>query len=314
MSDFSGIMFERVTRRFGPVLALNDVSVTIGPGITGLVGPNGAGKTTLLSLAVGLSRFSSGAVRLEGRDPFLVPAARARLGYCPDRERCWEQMTGREFVVTLGRWAGLSADQAASRTAALLERLELGDAADRPIAQYSKGMRQKVKVAQALLHEPGVIVLDEPLNGVDPLSRHQILRMVEERAAAGTSVLISSHVLHELDGLVDQVVLLQRGRLLAAGSVESIRSLLDEHPHSVRLTGPGCRRLASLLVTERDIVSVTVPEGSDDELLVRTREPGEFYSRLPRLVVAAKAQVTSLQATDNDLESVFNYLVKRGPG
>ncbi len=308
-----GITFEQVTRRYGPVLGLNDVSLEIVPGITGLIGPNGAGKTTFLNLAVGLHYPSSGRVRLLGKNPFLTPEIRGRLGYCPDGERAWDWMSGREFVVTLGQWCGLSQDEASKRAGSLLESLAMGTAADKPIASYSRGMRQKVKVAQAMVHRPDLLVLDEPLNGVDPLSRHHILQMLADEAKRGTSVLISSHVLHELDGFVDEVVLLQRGRLLASGTIQSIRELLDEHPHSVRLVADKTRALGKAVVALKGTVSVTFPDG-DDLLEVRTRKPAELYGALPQIIQESKTLVRELYPTDNDLESVFKYLVKGGGG
>ncbi len=313
MGKQAGISFDQVTRRYGAVLGLNDVTLEIGSGITGLIGPNGAGKTTFLNLAVGLHYPSSGKVTLLGTNPFLTPQIRGRIGYCPDGERAWDWMTGREFVVNLGKWCGLSGGEATSRAKGLLEGLEMGTAADKPIASYSRGMRQKVKVAQAMVHRPDLLVLDEPLNGVDPLSRHHILQILVQEAKRGTSVLISSHVLHELDGFVDEVVLLQRGRLLASGTISSIRDLLDEHPHTVRLVTGGARALGKAVVALKGTVSVTFPEG-DDLLEVKTRKPNELYSSLPQLSQESGITIRELYATDNDLESVFKYLVKGGGG
>jgi ABC-2 type transport system ATP-binding protein len=313
MGTQKGFLFEQVTRRYGPVLGLNDVTLEVGAGITGLIGPNGAGKTTFLNLAVGLHSPSSGRVTLLGKNPFLTPEIRGRVGYCPDGERAWDWMTGREFVVTLGQWCGLSRDQATSRAKGLLDGLEMGQAADKPIASYSRGMRQKVKVAQAMVHRPDLLVLDEPLNGVDPLSRHHILQLLVQEAKRGTSVLISSHVLHELDGFVDEVILLQRGRLLASGTIHSIRELLDEHPHSVRLVADGARALGKALVALKGTVSVTFPDG-DTLLEVKTRKPSELYGALPQITQESGVLVRELYPTDNDLESVFKYLVKGGGG
>ena len=313
MTSPQGITFDRVTRRYGPVLGLNDVSLAVGPGITGLIGPNGAGKTTFLNLAVGLHFPSSGTVSLLGQDPFDTPSVRGRIGYCPDGERAWDWMSGREFVVNLGQWCGLSFDTATSRAADLLAALKMGDAADKPIASYSRGMRQKVKVAQAMVHQPDLLVLDEPLNGVDPLSRHHILQMLMQEAKRGASVLISSHVLHELDGFVNEVILLQRGRLLASGTISSIRELLDEHPHSVRLVANSARALGKVLAGLKGTVSLSFPDG-DNLLEVRTSNPTELYGALPQLIRESGAMVHELYPTDNDLESVFKYLVKGGGG
>lgn len=307
------LALHNVTRRYGPVLGLNDVTVEIGPGITGLVGPNGAGKTTFLNLAVGLHRPSSGKVSLLDADPFFTPAVRAQTGYCPDGERTWDWMEGRNFVLTLARWSGLSPAEAEERVDPILESLELTAASRKPVATYSRGMRQKLKVAQAVIHEPRFLVLDEPLNGVDPLSRHQILKMLQQYVANGAAVLVSSHVLHELGSFADQVVLLQRGRLLASGTVDSIRDLLDEHPHTVRIACSRARPLAAALLSLDGTVSVELSDTADS-VKVRTRNPASFYSRLPELIMKDQLEVTELAPLDSDLDSVFNYLVKGGGG
>jgi len=317
------IALTRVTKRYGSVLALNDVTLEIESGITGLIGPNAAGKTTFLNLAVGLHFPSSGKVRLFGENPFSHAGMRKRLGYCPDGERVWDWMTGKEFVLTLAGFGGMDSGTAEVRADEILRELEMSDAADKPIRQYSRGMRQKVKVAQAVLHEPALLVLDEPLNGVDPLSRHQILKMLEERARNGTSVLVSSHVLHELDGFVDQVILLQRGRLLASGTVDSIRELLDEHPHTVRFASDDPRTLAQELIHLPGVVNVGLIEAGDEHsgpaaadglsvVDIRTRSPAEFYASLPALITRTGLRVEQMYSPDSNLEAVFKYLVKGG--
>ena len=305
------IELERVTKRYGAVLALNDVSLEVAPGITGLIGPNGAGKTTFLRLVTGMLRASSGAAQVLGGDVWTDVAVRGRMGYCPDTERVWDWMDGLTFVSTLGVLSGLSKAEARTRAQQRLEELELSDAATKPISQYSRGMRQKAKLAQAILHDPELLILDEPLNGVDPLSRHQILTMLRRRAAAGASVVISSHVLHELDGFVDRVVLLQRGRLLAEGAIAEIRELLDEHPHSVRLHAADTRSLALALLEVPGVVSADLSQ--EGQLDVRTRDPAALYEALPA-IAAKDAAVREMVPLDADLESVFRYLVKGGGG
>lgn len=305
------IQLDQVTKRYGAVLGLNDVSLDVAPGITGLIGPNGAGKTTFLRLVTGMLRASSGAAQVLGGDVWTDVAVRGRMGYCPDTERVWDWMDGLTFVSTLGVLSGLSKAEARTRAQQRLEELELSDAATKPISQYSRGMRQKAKLAQAILHDPELLILDEPLNGVDPLSRHQILTMLRRRAAAGASVVISSHVLHELDGFVDRVVLLQRGRLLAEGAIAEIRELLDEHPHSVRLHAADARALARALLGIPGVVSADLSR--EGQLDVRTRNPAALYEALPA-IAARDAAVREMVPLDADLESVFRYLVKGGGG
>jgi len=302
------IHFQNVSRAYGHVLAVNDLTVGIGSGITGLVGPNGAGKTTFIGLAVGLLRPHRGRVLLNGSDPWTDPAARAALGYCPDGEGMWGWMSGAEFVETLGICSGLCAAEARQRAQQVLASLEMTAAADKPVRQYSKGMRQKVKLAQAMLHRPRILVLDEPLNGVDPVSRVQILATLKELASSGTAVLVSSHVLHELDSVADQVVLLHRGRLLASGKVQEIRALLDDHPHTVRLVSPRPRDVAKRLVELPGVVSVEI--AGEDIVDARTRAPSALYSMLPGLVLDAGVPVHGVRSLDSGLEAVFRYLVK----
>jgi ABC-2 type transport system ATP-binding protein len=306
------VSLANVTRRYGPVLGLNDVTLAVGPGVTGLVGPNAAGKSTLIHLAVGLLHPTAGTVRVLGQELWASPATRARIGYCPDSERVWEWMSGLEFVVTTAAWTGMDRPVAQARAEEALARLELAEAASRPIREYSKGMRQKVKLVQAMLHQPELLVLDEPLNGVDPVSRFQILEELRRLARQGTAILISSHVLHELETVVDQVVLLNRGRLLATGTVDSIRELIDDHPHTVRLGTSAPPRLAALLFGLEGVVSAEI--AAEGTLDVRTRNPAVLYAKLPEIALGNDLEIRSVTSPDSNLEAVFRYLVKGGGG
>jgi len=304
------IQLKRVTKRYKSVLALNDVSLEVGPGITGLIGPNAAGKTTFLGLVTGLLKPGTGLVRVLGRDPILDTSVRGQIGFCPDGEAVWDWMDGFTFVSWLGICAGLGKKEARQRTEKALEELEMTQAAYRPVREYSKGMRQKVKLAQSMIHNPRVLVLDEPLNGVDPLSRHQITTQLRKLAAEDTAIIVSSHVLHELGDLVDEVVLLLRGRLLASGSVSSIRELMDEHPHTLRFTCDDPRRLASTLLKEKSVVSGEIR--SDNTVDIRTRAPVELYGRLPEVIASGHFDITEMTNPDANLEAVFRYLVEGG--
>ncbi|MBM4356285.1 MAG: ABC transporter ATP-binding protein [Deltaproteobacteria bacterium] len=313
--DTSGrqiIEMTRAVKRYGPILALNDMTLSFGPGITGLVGPNGAGKSTIIGLVTGLMPPSSGRIRVLGDDPWSDTPLRGRIGYCPDGDHVWPGMTGREFVTRLGIYAGLEPAEAARRTEDALSRVGLAPAMDKPVSQYSKGMRQKAKLCQAILHRPELLVLDEPLNGVDPVSRVEILKALKDMAAQGMAILVSSHVLHELETAIDRVVLIHRGRLLAEGTVEEIRDLLDEHPHTVRLESPEPRKLASALLVLDGVVGVQLVDGRTVD--VATRDPAQFYAHLPDVVTGSGLGVEALWSPDSNLEAVFRYLVKGGGG
>ena len=301
------LTFTSVVRRYGPVLAVNDISVSIGGGITGLVGPNAAGKTTFITLAVGLKRPTGGQIRVLGGDPWSDLGVKGQVGYCPDGERLWDNLTGLQFVVTMAMLSGVQKDQAHGRANEILVQLGMGDAMERSLATYSRGMRQKVKVAQAVVHGPRFLMLDEPLNGTDPVSRHEIMKYLRQLADQGTAIVVSSHVLHELDGFVDSVLLLHRGRLLASGTVEEIRDLIYEHPHTVRIETPDVKGLARWAV---DLPGVMAVEMEDDALNVRTRAPVELYRTLPAFVMGSGVRVQSLYSTDSSLEAVFKYLTK----
>jgi len=312
-SDAAGVgpepvAFCGVSRGFGQILALNELSVTVGSGITGLVGPNGAGKTTFINLLVGMLRPSQGTVRVFGADPWEDASARAKVGYCPDGERLWDWMTGVDIVATLGVFSGMTQADAKSAATGALACLDMGSASLRPAREYSKGMRQKVKLAQAMIHRPSLLVLDEPLNGVDPLSRVQILSKLRDLAAAGTAVLVSSHVLHELDVVADQVVLIHRGRLLARGPVADIRTLMDEHPHTVRLVTPKPRHAARALVGIDGVVGIQIRD--DETLDALTRNPSAVYAALPSITLDEGIPIRSVSSPDSGLEAVFRYLVK----
>ena len=296
-----------VSKWYGPVIAVNDVTVTLEPGITGLVGPNGAGKSTLIRLLTGQLRPSLGTVRVRGRQAWSA-AAKAHIGYCADTDAFYEELSGRAFVRTIARWHGFRGAELAARTEASLAQVGMADRADRPLASYSKGMRQRIKLAQALVHNPELLVLDEPLNGVDPLGRAELVRVFADLAAHGTAVLLSSHILDEMDRLADRVLFLYRGRIVAAGSLPQIRETLADHPLNLRITVDRPRALAVQLLTVEAVQAVELDAGGD--LLVQVRRPAEFYRALAELVCAGGFQIERLRATDVSAEAIYDYLMQ----
>lgn len=295
---------ERLNRWYGQVIALNDVSLTVPPGITGLLGPNGAGKTSLLRIAAGLMRPSGGSIRILGEDPWNNPGLSRRVGYCPEHDGFLEWMTGREFVRTLARLRGVGAAAAVDLA---LERGKLGEVADRGIAGYSRGMRQRLKIAQAIVHDPQFLILDEPLTGTDPIVRLELLELIRQFAREGRSLLVSSHVLHEIEAMTSHIAVIHRGRLVALGDLHAIRELIDRHPHTVHVRSDRPRDLAARLIRCDEVVEVRFEDG---RLAVRTRRPDEFYSKLSALSLESGCVVEEISSPDDNLEAVFRYLTE----
>lgn len=299
--------FESVCKWYGPVIGLNDVTLRIEPGITGLVGHNGAGKSTLIKLLTGQLRPSLGRVEIRGHRAWSSSAKR-RIGYCPDVDAMYEEMSGRAFVRTMARLHGFPRGEALRRAEDTLVQVGMADRADRPLGTYSKGMRQRIKLAQALVHDPELLVLDEPLNGVDPVGRVELLQLFRELAARGKAVLVSSHILDEMDTLADQILFVCRGRLIASGPLEKIRAMLDTFPLRIRVLTPEARRLAGLLVPLDMVRSVALPSG--DELVLEVERAKEFFGLLADLVTANGFDLERLQILDASTEAVFEYLMR----
>jgi ABC-2 type transport system ATP-binding protein len=299
------IVFDRVTKWYGNVSALTDVSFAVGREVVGLVGRNGVGKSTLMKLAVGLLSPSQGSVRVAGL-PARSAAARARLGFCPDVERLYERLSGVSFVAWMLRYHGFSLRAARERAAAVLDQLGLGEHMHRRIREYSKGMRQRVRLAQALAHEPAFVLLDEPMTGLDPIARAELAAQIRELPARGVGVLVSSHVLHELEAVVDRVVLVHQGRLLADGRVGELRKALPARPHRVRVVAQPLRELAATIVGWPDVLGVSIADGAVEVAIDGT---GEFHARLTGFVATWPGTVTGIVPLDDDLAAVFGYLV-----
>ena len=300
------IEFVRASRWYGPVIALNDVTTTLGPGVTGLLGPNGAGKSTFLKLAAGQLRPSQGEVKLLGQPAFTSPGIFHQVGLCPEPDAFWETLTGAQFVAALLRLTGFGEAEVSERVLRALGAVGLEEAKDRKIGAYSKGMRQRVKIAQAIAHEPQVLLLDEPLTGVDPVHRRRIFDLVRRLGREGKTVLVSSHILHEVEAMTRSVLLIHHGRILAEGDVREIRDLMDEHPHTVSLKARDPRRLGSAAALWGHVLSVAYG-GEGEWVTVQTSEPDAFYRGVADL--AQETGVSEMFSPDEDLESVFHYLV-----
>jgi ABC-2 type transport system ATP-binding protein len=301
------LLFEQVSKWYGPVIGLNQVTLELRGGITGLVGSNGAGKSTLLRLATGQLKPSLGRVTVRGVDAWEW-RAKALVGYCPDNDAFYEDMGGRAFVLAMARLCGFDRTEARRRTEAVLDRVGMANRADRKLRGYSKGMRQRIKLAQALLNDPELLVLDEPLSGIDPLGRQEMLELFQGLAAEGKCLLVSSHELEELEKLTDHVAILTRGRIAAVGTVTQIRDMLDDQPLSVRIDAADPRRLAALLVGRPDVVGLDVAAAADS-LVVRARNPRRFFEDFGRLVVDEALDITRLEPLDDSAHAVLGYLL-----
>jgi len=295
-----------VSRWYGNIVAVNDISFTLGAGVTGLLGPNGAGKSTLLHMLSGFLAPSSGSVNVLGESAWKNPAMYARVGLVPERESVYPFLTGYEFVLLSAKLHNLPNPEAAAARA--IKEVDLEFAQERATGGYSKGMKQRVKVAAAIVHQPPVLLLDEPFNGADPRQRLHMMAMLREMAANGTTIVFSSHILEEVERLAENVLVVVSGRLAASGDFRHIRRLMTDRPHTFTVRSSNDRRLAAALVTDPAIFGV---ELRDERLSVRTSDFAEFTLAIPRIARAAGVTLHELLPTDESLESVFSYLVKR---
>lgn len=300
---------QSLTKLYGVVVGVNDLSLELAPGVHGLLGPNGAGKSTLIKLITGQLRPTEGRIRVFGEDPWNNPGLLRRIGYCPEHDAFWSFLTAHQFVSTLAGLSGMGASDAASAAASALERVGAKEYQHKPISTYSKGMRQRTKLAQALVHDPDLLVLDEPLSGTDPVGRHELMELIQRLGQEGKSVLVSSHVMHEVQAMTARFLLIYGGRVLAAGDVHEIRGLLYEIPHVVRIVCDDPRELARHLVRQPSVDGVRVDA---EELLVTTREPRELFGLLPALTAETGVAVRELGSEDESLDAVFEYLVGEG--
>jgi ABC-2 type transport system ATP-binding protein len=302
------LVARELARWYGPVVGLVDISLTLEGGIIGLLGPNGAGKSTFLKLVAGEIRPSRGTILVLGRDPFANRAHFAETGFCPQQDALYGEMTGLAFVTFLLRLSGWSKREARAQAARALERVGLADAMHRRTREYSRGMRQRAKIAQAIAHGPRLLVADEPLSGLDPIARRSVVDLLLDLARDGVHILVSSHVLHEVEGLTRNVLLLHRGRVLAQGEVPEIRTLLSRHPRKVDIHLRDARALARALV---DLPGVRALHLSQDEtsLGIETSDLEGFLAALPAVAARARAGIRSLETPDAGLEAVFDYLV-----
>ncbi|KPJ89789.1 MAG: ABC transporter [Gemmatimonas sp. SG8_17] len=300
------IRVDRVSRWFGSVVAVSDVTFSVTPGITGLLGPNGAGQTTLLRMMTGLVDPSDGTVTVFGEPVRRNPPLYGRMGVMSEHETVYGFMKGRDFVRMMGRLRGVTDEAAVDKA---IDRVDLAEAADRPMGTYSRGMRQRMRLAGTLVHDPEILILDEPLNGADPRQRVHFQSLLRKLAAEGRTIVLSSHILEEVEQLADTVLLIVNGKLAASGDFRAIRVALDERPYHVLVVSDSPRELAAAVVQLGSVDAVNVdPDGT---LVVLSRNVRDLQIELPRLAQSASISLRRVEPLDDSLESVFGYLVER---
>jgi len=298
-----------LSKWYGQVIGVNNLNFNIGPGVTGFLGPNGAGKTTLIRLMTGQLKPSKGTASIGGEPVWNNYRMIAHVGYCPEMDAFWSYHTGHEFVYSTLRMQGYNHAEAERRAVAAIEQVGMTEAMHKRIGGFSKGMRQRIKLAQAIAHDPPVLFLDEPLNGMDPVARRHTMALVKAMGNAGKTVVVSSHVLHEVEEMTDNILLVNHGRLLAEGNIYEIRRLIDTHPLQVTIRCNQVKLLTAKLMEHEDVLSVNL-DREKHQVTIETNQPEAFHARLPELALEAGVRIESLWSPDENLQAVFEYLVR----
>ena len=307
------IIFDNVSKFYGEILGVNRVNLQIAPGITSLVGPNGAGKSTLMNLMTGLLRPTRGAISLLGIPTDQPEQLFRKVGYCTQFESFPRGVTGREFLNSFLLVHGYDRKRVNELSQLALERVNLVEAADRKVAGYSKGMRQRIRLAQSIAHQPAVLILDEPLNGLDPMVRAETIALFRKLASEGLHLIISSHILHEVDMMSDRVVLLNNGYIVAEGNIHGVRDEMEEHPMQILIRCDDPAKLAAYVFAQDHVVEARLHEDRRG-LFIKTRDADRFYLMLNHAVAEGKVSVESIAPVDDDLSAVYQYLIGTSGG
>ena len=305
----SVVVADNVSKWYGQVLGVSDVSWSLKGGIVGLLGPNGAGKSTLIKMMAGLLRPSRGTLTVFDKNPFADVGVRRRIGYAPEHEKAWDELTPVELVRSMAELAGVPRSRSAAAAATAIADMGMTEASKRRVRGFSKGMRQRTKLATAIAHQPDFLLLDEPLTGVDPMARIDIIERIKRLAEAGKTVVISSHVLYEIEALTSEIVVIYRGQVLAEGNVYEIRRLIDRHPHRIRVDCDKPHALGAALANEDHVARIAFERGA---VLVETRDPDRCYDKLSETVLDGGISISSMTSPDNNLGAVFEYLTGEG--
>jgi ABC-2 type transport system ATP-binding protein len=307
----SVVLVDNCSKWYGHVLGISDVTWTLRGGIVGLLGPNGAGKSTLMKLMAGLLRPSRGTLAVYGKNPFEDVAVRRRIGYAPEHEKTWDELTALELVTVMAKLAGVPNNRATTAAKDAIAQMGMTEAMHRRVKGFSKGMRQRTKLATAIAHDPDFILLDEPLTGVDPIARVDIVERIRKLADAGKTIVVSSHVLYEIEALTSEIVVIYRGQVLAEGNVYEIRKLIDRHPHRIRIECDQPRQVAAALATADHVARIVFERHG---ILIETRDPDRCYDQLAAAVLDGNIAVSALSSPDNNLGAVFDYLTGNDQG
>lgn len=299
---------QNLSKWYGNILGLSDVSLRIEQGITGILGPNGAGKSTFLNLITGQIKPNIGTVTIKGEKIRNNYSLFSLIGFCPEQDAFYEELSGWEFLTSLVSLNHFSSEEAQKKAQQALEIVELTEDKDRVIKSYSRGMRQRLKFAQAIAHNPEIMILDEPLNGLDPLGRRKIIKLIKSYGKEGRTIIVSSHVLPEIEAMTKRIILIHQGKVFAQGDIHYIRDLIETHPHIISIKCSDPRKLASKIIHEDYVLKVYFG-ASPDSILVETNNRDKFFSRLPSLFIENDIEVQEITSPDDNLQAVFDYLV-----
>lgn len=297
-----------LSKYYGNVLGLSDVSVEVNPGVVGLLGPNGAGKSTFLKLITGQLKPSLGQVYVFGQKVWNNPQIFTDIGYCPETDAFFEDLTGWQFLTRMLQLHHFSSRQASQKAEEILQFLHLTEDKDRLIRSYSRGMRQRLKIAQAIAHDPQLIIFDEPLNGLDPLGRRKVIKYIRQMGEEGRTVIVSSHVLPEIEAMTKKIILIHQGKIFASGNIHYIRELIDSHPHIISIKCDRVRDLAAALIKADEVLKVFFTP-DPQEVQIETRQRDVFFDRLQKLILELNLNVEAITSPDDNLQAVFDYLI-----
>lgn len=302
------IELKNVTKLYKTVIGVNDICLKLEPGTYGLLGPNGSGKTTLINLILGQLQTTIGEVRLFGENPWRKSRLLRQVGLCPAMEVTYPRVSGLEWVTYMAQLHGFSYGEATQRAKESLDVVNMTYAMDRPMRNYSLGMRQRAKIAQAIAHDPELLILDEPFNGLDPVGRYEMTEFLKSWADRGKSLILASHILHEVEAVNPSFLLISGGRLLASGSPDEVRTILADSPYTLNIRSSAPKQLAGLLIASCDIESVTF--GNDNSFLISTRSASQVFHQLPLIVAEHGIAVSEMSSTDDSLKTLFSTLMK----